>query len=264
MEVKMCQNLTKLLLAGAVAVALLVFGVATIPSPAVAKGEKTCAEGNALACIEDMLDEDREALRKHNDFMAFLISRQAYAFAFLTSETFTGDLIQAAIDAGLGDFSAVSNQSGRGGGLLAADALCNDLASRAGLPMKYFAWLATSATDDPESTFNRAPGPYILPNGDVVATAWDTLVGYGARLISPINIDETSTRLTGDPLWVWTNVDEPGSVPLQTGDDCVGWSSDSSNVGAKPAEGSSVSSGWTAGDVLVPCGWEAHLYCFGQ
>ena len=54
----MYQHLTKLSLAGVVAVTLLAVGITSMISPAWAAKikPKTCAEGVVLACIEDKLD----------------------------------------------------------------------------------------------------------------------------------------------------------------------------------------------------------------
>ena len=51
----MTRIYTKVSFAGVVAVALLALGIPSIVSPAWAK-VKTCADGNAIACIQDTLD----------------------------------------------------------------------------------------------------------------------------------------------------------------------------------------------------------------
>ena len=112
---------TKLFLAGVAAVALLALGGTSILAPAWAK-KKTCAEGNAIACIQDTLDE--------------LIAQQ-FKLVFLTSSRHTGAL----------------------GGVAGADTICRGLAADAGLPGLYRAWIATDTTDDPASRFVKSPAP---------------------------------------------------------------------------------------------------------
>ena len=167
----MYQHLTKLLLAGVVAVAILALGSTSILSPAWAAKIKTCADGNTLACIEDKLDE----------YLA-----QQVKIVFLTSSTHTGD----------------------SGGVAGADAICRGLAADAGLPGLYRAWIATDETDDPASRFFKSPAPYILVSGDLVADNWADLVAP-TNLHNPIDVDEVGSPGAG--ALVWTNISDDGT-----------------------------------------------------
>ena len=98
----MYRNLTKLLLAGVVAVALLALGITLFPSPAWAgkiKAGKLPLDG---ACTTGQIarwdgdgwecsDEGVADVQAQLDNLALLASRQASVFIFVTSSTHDGD-----------------------------------------------------------------------------------------------------------------------------------------------------------------------------
>jgi hypothetical protein len=93
-------------------------------------------------------------------------------YMFVTSTVYTGDL----------------------GGVAGADAKCNDHALAAGLKGTYLAWIATDATDDPESRFTRSALPYVTPDGVKVANDYDDLTG--GNVLSTVFIDEFAVTIT--------------------------------------------------------------------
>ena len=73
-------------------------------------------------------------------------------FVFVTSQVYDGNM----------------------GGLAGADAQCQMLASNAGLPGTYKAWLS-STQESPSTRFTHSQVPYVLPNGTKVADNWADL-----------------------------------------------------------------------------------------
>ncbi|MFN8678271.1 MAG: hypothetical protein U0Z70_17955 [Thermomicrobiales bacterium] len=165
-------------------------------------------------------------------------------FAFVTSQTFSGAAI---------------------GGLAGADAKCQTLATGAGLPGTYQAWLS----DDTESAEFRFPiffGPWRLPPNavdgsnlpPVVATHIDDLTtcGTASCLKSAINRTETGNIITGSVL-VWTNTLANG---LAGTDSCSGWTSNTGN--GLFGQTSAVDEKWTDSGDTFDCGSGLSLYCF--
>jgi len=84
---------------------------------------------------------------------------------FVTSDQYTGDL----------------------GGLAGADAKCQALAERAGLPGTYMAWLSDDV-DSPSTRFTQGTGYYMRVDGGVIAANWADLVD--GQLWVPISVTE--------------------------------------------------------------------------
>jgi len=156
---------------------------------------------------------------------------------FVTSETFQGNL----------------------GGLDGADAICNQLATEAGLPGIYRAWLGSS-TEDPIERFSRSPRPYALLDGSEVADNLDGLTdGFIQRSVA---MTELGMMVTAPN--VWTNVWVDGH-PREDGASCDDWTSLDSvgQVGRTDANLRAQPYGWTNYSNLS-CEDFAHLYCFEQ
>ena len=158
--------------------------------------------------------------------------------AFVTSETYQGDF----------------------GGLAAADAICNQLATDAGLPGSYRAWLG-STTEGPMERFSRSQGAYVLLDGAEVADSFDGLTD--GTIQRNIAMTELGTVVT--LALVWTNVRADGHIWREDVANCDDWTSLDSggSVGRVDADLLAQPQGWTnvAG---TPCDQFAHLYCFGQ
>lgn len=230
---KLVQYPTKLFLAGVVAVALLALGSTSILAPAWAKEvkvEKTCDEGNTLACIEDKLD---------------LLLQIEPKIVFASSVPHDGNF----------------------GGVVGADAFCNGLAASAGLTGPFFAWIASSVANDPYSRFTRAPGPYVRTDGVLVANDWKDLID--GSLSADINVDENEGRVS-DFVWTSVKGDATYGSHFGVFDDCNGWTSSSSSFKGFTgfSEAGAGDGSWTSSQSIVdgfPCDETVHhIYCFEQ
>lgn len=149
------------------------------------------------------------------------------------------------------------------GGLDGADAACQDLSIRAGLPGKYRAWLSDS-TGSPVSRFTHSTTPYMLVDGTIIAENWADLVD--GQLNDAIYLQEDGSpspaisSLLGQ---VWTSTDEAGSLNTAGGGDfhCENWSTSdgtirglvgSPNSADTPGEDTEVLVG---ADLLLRLGW---------
>ena len=149
------------------------------------------------------------------------------------------------------------------GGLASADAICNFLASNAGLPGNYKAWLSDSKTSAADR-LTHAEVPYITPTADVVAVNWADLID--GSLLHPINSTEdggfapdyfayTNTTVTGE-----INDSAPGAA-------CDDWTSTAQNLSVRFGGSGSSDGGWTFSgsntcDYISSLG--NHLYCLQQ
>ncbi len=171
-------------------------------------------------------------------------------FVFATSKLYKGDEI---------------------GSLAGADALCQGLASKSGLPGVYMAWLSDDKAG-PATRFRKSDLPYVLPAGEkgvasIVAQDWIDLVDgaldhaievteYGAVVGSG---DSCATAL----VLAWTDTDATAG-PLGGQAPCAGWSSQ--NPGITGAAGILTRSdlAWTTGCPAVSCDQALHLVCVEQ
>jgi hypothetical protein len=115
------------------------------------------------------------------------------------------------------------------GGLAGADAICQRLATDAGLGGTYRAWLSDASTG-PATTMSQSPFPYAMVNGDHIAESWADLVD--GTLARPIGLDErgrpapdTNANFICQGGEVWTNT-TPAGLPASN-QDCSGWRSSS-------------------------------------
>jgi hypothetical protein len=123
-------------------------------------------------------------------------------------------------------FLGSADHNGNFGGLSGADALCQGLATAAGLPGSYMAWLSDT-TGSPSTRFVRATVPYTLVNGTVVANSWADLTdGNIAHAIDRTESGAEQSRQA----WTNTKADgTPGSTRSGTpsgGQHCSNWTSD--------------------------------------
>ena len=189
---------------------------------------------------------DLDLMRTEIDNMAVLVTLGASAFAFLTSETYNGNL----------------------GGLAGADQKCQDLAEAVGLPGFYFAWLSDSnPASAPANRFSQAVSAYLRPRflntpPLEVALDWTDLTD-GGDLILPINVTELEDLVFG-AVPVWTNVTVNG-VQRSASNHCGDWTSASNGAVGQVGEADDTSTSWSgfAGQMLS-CDMAARLYCIGQ
>jgi hypothetical protein len=151
-------------------------------------------------------------------------------------------------------FVTSTTYNGSLGGQSGADAKCAARAAAAGFSGSYRAWIATTASDDPESQFAHSSSPYYLPSGTKVADNWTDLTD--GSLDSAISETETGSP-PGTAVWtaVGTNGTYAGS------NSCTSWGS-TSGSGNKGSP-SSATSTWTSNGTQS-CSSSAALYCFKQ
>lgn len=144
-------------------------------------------------------------------------------------------------------------------GLGDADAICQQHATDAGLSGTFKAWLSDQL-NSPSTRFTRSAGPYVLPDGTLVAAGWDDLVDCTNPncLFHPIDLDEFQAPAAGD--YVWTGTTQVGEVDAAEGT-CQGWTS--ADYGGAAGRVDSLG-GWTSILYGRYCGLSLHLYCFQQ
>ena len=166
-------------------------------------------------------------------------------FVFVTSTTHTGDL----------------------GGLLGADAICNQLAYDAGLPGTYMAWLGSSVEGTPSSRFTPSAAPYVLVDETVVADNWSDLVD--ASIDAPISLTElgtpapTSIDVCGSTQVVWSGANPFGDLAADS-DRCADWTDSAGQ--ASWGDASAMTSGWAnfCFSTAPSCDLAVPFYCFQQ
>lgn len=117
-------------------------------------------------------------------------------------------------------FLTSTSQTGALGGLAGADGICASLASAAGRPGTYKAWLSDSATSA-AARLTHAAVPYYRVDGTKVANDWADLTD--GSLLAPIDVDENG--VVADTA-VWTYTHDNGSAATDVFDyHCADWSS---------------------------------------
>lgn len=153
-------------------------------------------------------------------------------------------------------FLSSTTTDGNLGGLTGADAFCQNLATMAGLPGTYMAWLS-DGTGSPATRFTQALVPYKTLDGMVVAAAWGDLID--GTLMNPINVTEEGVAVVAR---VWSGTGTNGAV---TGsDDCSQWAVTGTNGGTGLS--TATNGDWT-NDSTTPndvCTANHHVYCFQQ
>lgn len=156
--------------------------------------------------------------------------------------------------------------TGNMGGLAGADAKCQALATSAGLPGSFYAWLSAGVTS-PETRFLRSTVPYVLPDGTQVAKHWTDLTD--GILQHPIDLTEKSTPASipadgcgGGKPTVWTNTRE--SSVVWNPDGCSGWTKTTGAGRLGHAKATNFT--WTrfCEGMANSCGWHAAIYCVEQ
>jgi hypothetical protein len=156
-------------------------------------------------------------------------------------------------------FVTSTTHKGDFGGLIAADAICQQRAQAANLPGTYKAWLSDTTTS-PDTRFVKSPGPYHLVNGTKVADNYADLTDHSLAAV----IDRTELgQAVSAPFEVWTFTDSDGSdgSDIAGTDHCGNWT-------ATSGEGHfgmtiTTSHNWTNWNSEL-CSKSHHLYCFQQ
>jgi hypothetical protein len=142
------------------------------------------------------------------------------------------------------------------GGLLGADAICQQLADGRKLGGTYKAWLSDS-TASPSTRFVRSTGPYQLVDGTRIAANWTSLTDGSLRV--PINLTESKNTVTGSDL-VWTHTLVDGTA-APSDEHCGEWKVATGSGGRGTA--AYADSNWTQSGSAA-CNTGQHLYCFQQ
>ena len=143
------------------------------------------------------------------------------------------------------------------GGLNSGDAICQNLATAAGLPGTFKAWLS-SELGSVSSRFVPNPGPYRLVNGTQIATSFADLTD--GALLAPIDLTETGGGMGATP-FVWTATSVSGVA--NPGATCVNWTSRTMNNTGQLGFANRTDGSWTLAGANN-CDQAAHLYCFQQ
>ena len=104
-------------------------------------------------------------------------------------------------------FITSDSYTGNMGGIIGADAICQNLADLAGVAGIFRAWLSDSTGVSPASRFVRSLGPYVRTDGEVIANNWADLTD--GEIAVPINIDENgfsppTFRSDASPWHTWS------------------------------------------------------------
>jgi hypothetical protein len=156
-------------------------------------------------------------------------------------------------------FLSSTLHDGNLGGLSGADAKCQGLATSAGLPGTYKAWLSDS-TSSPSSRFVPSTGPYRLVNGTTIAANWTDLTD--GTLLAPISVTETGGGI-GPTRVPWTHTKIDGSPGGLHNVHCSNWSTNAAAVQGDVGRAVNSDSLWTDYSVFF-CDTFRHLYCFQQ
>ena len=154
---------------------------------------------------------------------------------FTTSDTYNGDL----------------------GGLAGADATCQTLASNAGLPGTFQAWLADS-TQSPSTRESQVGTPYWRVDETVIANDWADLTD--GSIASSISLDENGVSVVGSA--AWSNVAAIGAGPVG-GSHCVDWTIGLNTNPGRVGSPTSTVGTWSDGAGTL-CHAPQHLYCVEQ
>lgn len=161
---------------------------------------------------------------------------------FISSQTYTGNL----------------------GGLAGADARCQSLASAAGIPGWFMAWLSDNSASPATRFPTRSSSPYRLLNGAKIADNWADLTD--GTLAEWIYVPDTGSQgKPGPGDLTWTGTLANG---LPSGLHCNNWTSasaDASGTVGYQRHGLATDGSWSNWPSQVTtCGAARRLYCFQQ
>jgi hypothetical protein len=233
-------------------------------------GDLTCGEGQAVkmvsgewTCADDH-SMDHDTPMRAIDSLAHLYAGGYGGYVFVTSATYTGDLVSEAMSI---------DASFTGTGIEAANFICQSHAEDGGMPGFYKAWIAGSAEDNgPRDRFNKLKSDYILAPGESsealkkVADRYTDVVICQVSLPfncldHAINVDEFGLGVSA-AFDVWSNVSfnlpDPSSAHH-----CNDWSDSTPSVYGEVGWASDRDHDWTVADD-IPCDSLGRLYCFGQ
>jgi hypothetical protein len=156
------------------------------------------------------------------------------------------------------------------GGVAGGDAKCQDAAVSAGLKGTYRAWLSDDEGRSPASRFTRSSVPYVLINGTIIASNWQSLIS--GSIAEAITLTERALPVPTlesnyDKLF-FTGTNNNG-LPA-TGRTCGGWKNSYGSVAVGSSAWNFYSGKydfWTDGGgagYTATCADAASFYCFEQ
>lgn len=158
------------------------------------------------------------------------------------------------------------------GGVEAADQDCQDLATAAGLPGAFLAWLSVPGNDVIDR-FTQHADQYVRTDGARVADDWADLTD--GSLDSPINVTEFGTAAEAPEPAVlchggetceiaFTGTLDNGQAYEGTNPNCDGWTSQNFPPSFTGGSVNNVDGNWTLSASGLRCDYAARLYCFEQ
>lgn len=166
-------------------------------------------------------------------------------------------------------FVTSTTHNGNLGGLVGADTTCNTLATAAGLPGLYKAWISTASGSPATRTdFTKIEGKYILVDRvTVVADNWTDLTD--GTLTHAINMTETGTPNVVAAVWTQTSTTGHHIATGGSETGCNNFTFADDQGGASEGYTAETSSAWTDDEGITPgvdywCNSIARLYCFQQ
>lgn len=156
-------------------------------------------------------------------------------------------------------FLSSISYTGNLGGVVGADAKCNNLASDAGLKGNFKAWLSDS-TGSPSTSFTKSTYVYRLPDGNIIAHDWTDLTD--GSIVNKINKCEDGSSYTKE--YVWSNT-QPNGVRENSVDSCDNWTTESdTSMGRFATPQHNTNSLWSLDTSDDGCNYSKHIICFQQ
>jgi hypothetical protein len=162
------------------------------------------------------------------------------------------------------------------GGPVAADTACQNMATAAGLPGNYRAWVSTQS-NSVVGRFTQAQVPYVMTDGTTIASNWTDLtdgnIAHGIDRNEAGNVLPNTgiTNCHGSPTCFQTYTGTNPDGTAFTGDDqCLNWSTRIFDAGGGNLNtfsgGDSTMAGreWTLRASGFRCDYQARIYCFQQ
>ena len=149
-----------------------------------------------------------------------------------------------------------------GGGVAAADAVCQADASAAGLAnsTNYRALLTTSVAATDPSRISLAGQPwYRLDGAQLVATAPDLADSSGDKLLTPINVNSAGAYQSSVQVWAGSGVAVSSTDMTMN---CNSWGSSSDGLTALTGEADLAGRFWWVSGNSLSCATPRSLYCF--
>ncbi|UCH80957.1 MAG: hypothetical protein JSW20_14660 [Nitrospiraceae bacterium] len=159
-------------------------------------------------------------------------------------------------------FLTSSLHNGNLGGVSGADAICQNLATNAGLAGNYMAWLSDSSGNSPSTRFAKSDVPYILVDRTAIALDWDDLTDKS--LLHTIDLTEQGNYV--DIASVWGSRWDGTSGSTAPTDFCLDYTYSQYTFGdiiAGVGMNNKTDWYWSGGGIGT-CDATYHLYCFQQ